>query len=131
MENVDLTVLKPEDATLLRAVPVTSVLRGSLFNKKSNHFVPAEHGGPHPNLRHSVQVVGNAAFSVSYCPDVSGMWGKASPPEAVSCATTCTTTYWCLVGAYVIVGILMQVGNVNWARWVRTGAGDQPKVHVE
>ena len=32
MENVDLTVLKPEDATLLRAVPVTSVLRGSLFN---------------------------------------------------------------------------------------------------
>ena len=70
MENVDLTVLKPEDATLLRAVPVTSVLRGSLFNKKSNHFVPAEHGGPHPSLRHSVQVAGNAAFSVSYCPDV-------------------------------------------------------------
>ena len=55
----------------------------------------------------------------------------ASPPEAVSCATTCTTTYWCLVGAYVIVGILMQVGNVNWARWFRPGAGAQPKVHVE
>ena len=41
------------------------------------------------------------------------------------------TTYWCLVGAYVIVGILMQVGNVNWARWFRPGAGAQPKVHVE
>ena len=36
MENVDLTVLKPEDATLLRAVPVTSLLRGSLFNQKSH-----------------------------------------------------------------------------------------------
>ena len=82
MENVDLTVLKPEDATLLRAARV-------------------------------------------------GMWRMASPPEAVSCATTCTTTYWCLVGAYVIVGILMQVGNVNWARWLRPAAGAQPKVHVE
>ena len=84
MENVDLTVLKPEDATLLRAVPVTSLLRGSLFNQKSLWFVPAG-----------------------------------------------TNTYWCLVGAYVIVGILMQVGNVNWARWFRPGAGAQPKVHVE
>jgi len=73
---------------------------------------------------------GGCSPSTPAVPARVGMW-RASPPEAVSCATTCTTTYWCLVGAYVIVGILMQVGNVNWARWFRPGAGAQPKVHVE
>ena len=109
MENVDLTVL------WLSAYALSVFLCALAYG--SSGYVFLYPGGCSP--------------STPAVPARVGMWGKASPPEAVSCATTCTTTYWCLVGAYVIVGILMQVGNVNWARWVRPGAGAQPKVHVE
>ena len=128
MENVDLTVLKPEDATLLRAVPVTSVLRGSLFNKKSNHFVPAEHGGPHPSLRHSVQVAGNAAFSVSYCPDVcktlprSGAWrSQLALLEYVNGRAAILAS---VVVAAIFFAIQVYTGPLGYPQCVRSGFGE-------
>ena len=53
---------------------------------------------------------GGCSPSTPAVPARVGMW-RASPPEAVSCATTHHHLL-VLGGAYVVVGILMQVGNV-------------------
>ena len=57
--------MAPEDVSLLRAVPVSQVLRGSLLRRTSLWTTPTSMGGPSPTLRYSQQVAGDVPFLVT------------------------------------------------------------------
>ena len=58
--------MAPEDVSLLRAVPVSQVLRGSLLRRTSLWTTPSSMGGPSPTLRYSKQVDGDVPFLITY-----------------------------------------------------------------
>ena len=61
----DRHTMAPEDVSLLRAVPVSQVLRGSLLRRTSLWTTPTSMGGPSPTLRYSQQVAGDVPFLVT------------------------------------------------------------------
>ena len=62
----DRHTMAPEDVALLRAVPVSQVLRGSLLRRTSLWTTPTSMGGPSPTLRYSRQISGNVPFLITY-----------------------------------------------------------------
>ena len=62
----DRHTMAPEDVALLRAVPVSQVLRGSLLRRTSLWTTPTSMGGPSPTLRYSKQVDGDVPFLITY-----------------------------------------------------------------